>query len=80
MISRWKKYEFESYDQLIEMSVEVSESNIYNSIFILGVAENEKWMIDVLYQNDESILTKYDDHIVEPTNVQLEQIDEYKWN
>ena len=49
MISRWKKYEFESYDQLIEMSIEVAESNIYNSIFILGVAENEKWMIDVLY-------------------------------
>ena len=33
-----------------------------------------------IHTNDESILTKYDDYLVEPTNVQLEQIDEYKWN
>ena len=80
MINTWKKYEFESYDLLLEMSEEVANSNIFNTMFILGEAENGKWMIDVLYQNDESILTKYDEYLVDPTNVLLEQIDEYKWN
>jgi hypothetical protein len=80
MINRWKKYELDSYDQLLEMTEEVSNNNIFNSVFIIGIADNEKWMVDVLYKNDESILTKYDDYLVEPTIVQLEQIDEYKWN
>ena len=62
------------------MSEEVANSNIFNTMFILGEAENGKWMIDVLYQNDESILTKYDEYLVDPSNVLLEQIDEYKWN
>lgn len=80
MIDTWKKYEFDTEEKMVECVEKANSNNTLNNCFSIGQADNGKWMLDVVYIDVDQILSEYDEYIVQPTNVLLEQIDDYKWN
>jgi|TARA_R100000455_G_C6269381_1_gene124976 hypothetical protein len=74
----WKKYEFEETDYIDKIYL-ISSTDEGSSVFDVGIAENGKIMIDVIYSDEEKIIDSLTEYEVDPSNAFLGQVNDSIW-